>query len=233
MPDSAPGNLRRDLVENKIRQTALRLFAERGYGNTNLQDIADDIGVSRSAIYYYIPNKEELLGQIVEEHIQLAYSVELATDQFEAGSGLEKLRYHVWLGVCETVARPYSFLAVDRNMGALPDSLRSKLHEAQRLVYEYVCGLIRRGIEDRSIRPVDDRTVAHIIIGVITSTAWWLNRENNSAHRQTADEIAYMVVSFLCADEPAGDGIRGTLARLRAGLDELERAVDSQADDTT
>ena len=51
---------RRELVENEMYEHAIRLFAERGFAGTSLQDIADAMGVTRPALYYYVKSKDEL-----------------------------------------------------------------------------------------------------------------------------------------------------------------------------
>ena len=61
------GTARRELVENEIYEHATRLFAERGFAGTSLQDIADAMGMTRPALYYYVKSKDELLAKLVTE----------------------------------------------------------------------------------------------------------------------------------------------------------------------
>lgn len=65
--DNSDRSVRRDLVENEIYDHAARLFAERGFAGTSLQDVADAMGLTRSALYYYVKNKDELLARLVSE----------------------------------------------------------------------------------------------------------------------------------------------------------------------
>src|SRR5580704_13800655 len=58
--------LRRRLVEREILERAAELFAERGFAGTTVQDIADALGMSRPALYYYVKSKDVLLEQLVE-----------------------------------------------------------------------------------------------------------------------------------------------------------------------
>src|SRR5882672_2394762 len=60
-------NSRRQLVSNELLEHAARLFTERGFAGTSLQDIADSMGVSRPTIYTYVRNKEELLAALVQD----------------------------------------------------------------------------------------------------------------------------------------------------------------------
>lgn len=49
-----------------IQSAALALFAARGYDATSLQDIADELGLTKAALYYHFPSKLELLQSICE-----------------------------------------------------------------------------------------------------------------------------------------------------------------------
>lgn len=50
---------------NEIAETALELFAKRGYHNTSIRNIADEAGVSKGLMYNYFESKEALLDVIL------------------------------------------------------------------------------------------------------------------------------------------------------------------------
>lgn len=50
------GDRRKILVERELIDKACVLFAEKGYAGTSLTDIADAVGLTRGAIYYYFKN---------------------------------------------------------------------------------------------------------------------------------------------------------------------------------
>jgi AcrR family transcriptional regulator len=52
------------LTQKAIVAAAAKLFAERGFGSTSLEDIADVLGVTKGALYYHVKNKEEILRLI-------------------------------------------------------------------------------------------------------------------------------------------------------------------------
>lgn len=49
-----------------LLDAAFRVFAERGYRATRLDDVAAAVGVTKGAIYYYFEGKEDLLRQAVQ-----------------------------------------------------------------------------------------------------------------------------------------------------------------------
>ena len=48
----------------ELLDVAISLFYEKGYAHTTLQDIADGMGFTKAAVYYYAKTKEELLVEI-------------------------------------------------------------------------------------------------------------------------------------------------------------------------
>jgi len=52
-------------TRERIEQVALKLFTEKGYDRTSLREIAEQLGVTKAALYYHFKSKEEILQGIV------------------------------------------------------------------------------------------------------------------------------------------------------------------------
>lgn len=50
----------------RIREVALGLFIRRGFSHTTLQDIADELGLTRAALYYHYRSKDHLVASLVQ-----------------------------------------------------------------------------------------------------------------------------------------------------------------------
>jgi AcrR family transcriptional regulator len=75
-------------TEDKILDTAERLFAEQGYAGTSLRQIIAAAGVNLAAIHYHFGNKEELLDRLVARKAAPVNAERLALlDGFEAEAG--------------------------------------------------------------------------------------------------------------------------------------------------
>ncbi len=74
-----------------ILQVAERMFYARGYENTSVQDIIDELGFSKGGFYHHFESKLSLLEAICDDRAQLA--CEQGTQAIEAcqGSAAEKL----------------------------------------------------------------------------------------------------------------------------------------------
>src|SRR5438128_12440701 len=57
-------------MRDQILAAAIQLFAEYGYNAAPLRDIARIAGIQAASIYYHYPNKQALLVEIMETHMQ-------------------------------------------------------------------------------------------------------------------------------------------------------------------
>lgn len=51
---------------NEILDIANKLFNEKGYDNTSVQDIINEVGIAKGTLYYYFKSKEEIMNGIIE-----------------------------------------------------------------------------------------------------------------------------------------------------------------------
>ena len=60
-------------TKERILETALELFAQRGYLGTSMSDIAQQLGITKAALYKHYTGKQEILDQIVARMNQMDY----------------------------------------------------------------------------------------------------------------------------------------------------------------
>lgn len=68
-------------TKEKIKQTALRLFAKKGYQAVSIRDICKEVGIKESTIYYYYENKQAIMDSLL---IQIDELIEQMKHQFDA-----------------------------------------------------------------------------------------------------------------------------------------------------
>lgn len=56
-------------MKEKIIEKAIELFEKKGFSTTSIQDIVDELGVTKGSFYYYFSSKEQLLMDIYNEYI--------------------------------------------------------------------------------------------------------------------------------------------------------------------
>lgn len=66
----------------RIQDVALDLFIEEGYDKTSLREIAERLGVTKAALYYHFPTKEDIVSSMVEDRmVQLKEIIDWAREQ--------------------------------------------------------------------------------------------------------------------------------------------------------
>lgn len=58
-------------TKRKIFETSLRLFSEKGYDATSIEEITATVGVAKGTLYYHFNSKEEIFNFLVEEGMKL------------------------------------------------------------------------------------------------------------------------------------------------------------------
>src|SRR5215467_885410 len=67
-PGHEPGHDNGRDTKSRLCALALQLFAEQGYEKTSLREIAERLGVTKAALYYYFKSKEDIVRSLVEDY---------------------------------------------------------------------------------------------------------------------------------------------------------------------
>ncbi len=222
-------NARRELVENELYEHATRLFAERGFAGTSLQDIADALGITRPALYYYVRSKDELLAKLVTEVTDGPLEELTALVARPELDAVQRLRGVVEVIVRRRATQPARFRLLIRSEAELPDELTSAYDASRRAVLRTIAGVVEDGARAGVFRPVDSRVAALGVLGMCNWVAWWFHPGGHQTADAVVEQLADMAVAALQrADHrmPDGDGPAAAVKMLRQDLDHLERVLD-------
>jgi AcrR family transcriptional regulator len=216
---------KKELLRQTMLDAAAKLFAERGFAGTNLQEIADALGISRPLLYYYFPNKEEILASLVEEVTVFSQqqSTRLAAST-DTNPG-ETLRLMTASHAKSLIDHAVAFRVVDRSEADLPAAIRKVHNTAKQAVLDNFSSVIARGAQIGHFRPVDPRLSAFAILGMCNWTAWWFKPSGRLSLQQVADGIADLAVHSVQREEarrPKTSAISDALQILREDIDHLE-----------
>jgi AcrR family transcriptional regulator len=228
-PGARASTARRELVENELYEHATRLFAERGFAGTSLQDIADALGITRPALYYYVKSKDELLAKLVTEVTNgpLDELNELAAR--EELDAIAKLRGLVSIIVTRRATQPARFRLLIRSEAQLPDELTAAYDDSRRAVLKTIVDVIEQGVRGGQLRPVNARVAALGVLGMCNWVSWWFHPDGHESTQDVIEQLSDMAVRALRrADDHVvdGPGPAAAFKMLREDLDYLERILD-------
>jgi AcrR family transcriptional regulator len=226
--ENGQGTVRRDLVANEIYEHATRLFSEHGFAGTSLQDIADAVGLTRPALYYYVKSKDELLAKLVTEVTQgSAASIASIVKRADLDPAAQ-LHAIVKMSVQRQAEYAARFRLLILSEAELPAELAATYDRGRREVLKLIARVIDRGIEEGIFRPVDARVAALGVLGMNNWIAWWYQPGGRDSIDKISTQLADMAVAGLRSTHgrsAAEEGPAGALTRIRHELDRLERLL--------
>jgi AcrR family transcriptional regulator len=79
--------------QETVLRRAIELFNAQGYDATSIVDVANELGLTKSAIYHHVPSKETLLAAALDEALDgLSAAINKAVNTGRALSAYERLR---------------------------------------------------------------------------------------------------------------------------------------------
>ncbi|MGU3431972.1 TetR/AcrR family transcriptional regulator [Actinomycetes bacterium M1A6_2h] len=228
---SSGRNPRRELVEQQILDQATRLFAEKGFASTTLQDIAEATGLTRPALYHYVANKDELLSRLISASTESPAALLHEINERGDLGPTEKLRTMataIALNQAQSVDR---FKLIVRSETDLPEDISKQYQQSRRHVLREFVEVIESGIRAGEMRPVDTRTAALGIIGMLNWVAWWHQPGNPDSDRAVATQLADMALRTVTRTEDGPvmpEGPERAIALIRQDLAYLERLLENE-----
>ena len=153
----------------KILDTAERLFIEMGYDRASLQEIIDETGLSKGAIYHHFASKEDIFYSVCDRIGQRNGEVLSQVRDDPSLNGLEKLR-----AMFKASLQPERQAKMFCMMPYLMDNAKFLATELRSIFTEvvpcFVEPIIRQGMADGSIRTEHPKELAEAMI--ILADGW-------------------------------------------------------------
>ena len=180
-----PDETRFQAQRDRVLKAAAHCFNRKGYSGTSLKDVADMLGLTDPALYYYVRNKEELVylcyvraADVGREAMQRAVS--------GGGSGLEQvrryLRFHIEIMVGERGP-----IAIMSEIPSLKTEHRDEVLELSRQHSLNFEAILQCGIADGSIADCDVRMTGNAIMGSINWIPKWFHGDEAMAQKIVAE----------------------------------------------
>ena len=153
-----------------ILDVAFRLFIEKGYEHTSIQDIIDNLGgLSKGAIYHHFKSKEDILVAVTDKMTSESNQLLAVIRDRSDLSGKEKLKTIFKESISRPVQNDIFTVAPDFHNN--PKLLFSLLHDTiDNAAPDYILPIIRQGIADGSIKTDYPEQLAELIL--LAANVW-------------------------------------------------------------
>lgn len=183
--------------QQELLAAAAQLFAQQGYPGTSMSQLAAASGLSKPALYHYVPDKAELLARICEAHVEkLAALVrEVGALQMEPEQQLREL-VRRFLAVYAGSRHEHRVLTEDLKF--LPEPRQQRIRQLER---EVVNGFAEALAElQPALAPKGlAKPVTMLLFGMINWTYTWQRPEGPLDDAQLAELVSRLLLGGLPA----------------------------------
>jgi AcrR family transcriptional regulator len=161
------------------------LMQERGFVGTTVEDVTDQLDLTKAAFYYYVENKEELLFQISTQTLELA-DARIAAIERSAEAADRKLARMIDSFVRLVAERPEFFTVYFQEKGHLsPDHLKT-VTRIERRIATALERVLRDGTAAGLFRKTDPAVAAFGILGM----CFWVYKWFRPAGPASVDDVS-------------------------------------------
>jgi len=173
------------LIQEEILIAAARLIASRGFRAVTVDDISAEMGFTKSIVYYYLKNKNEILWRIFER-IDETYANGLDEALAGGGSSVEQMANVMRMHCMNVLIHLDWAMIYNRDLNELIDSQRAKVLENRRHYNARIQSLYEEGVRQGIFQDSPPIIAVSCLIGACNWPYTWFNPKG----KLSAEEIA-------------------------------------------
>jgi AcrR family transcriptional regulator len=195
-------------TRTRIIMEAATLFQANGYGSTTMRAIAERVGITVGASYWYFASKEDLLFTYLDTAV--SNILDAIRPSLEAATAEEQLRRFVRAHVGEQL-RPLNLYGPSLSMNQLAKFLKPDQHERfqglRREWLDILRQILRNGIAERTFRDLDVTPTAYVLSTMLDSVVVWYKPDGRLGPQEVVALYEDQVLSMVAA-RAADEGAR-------------------------
>lgn len=190
-----PGYDRESLV-----RVCVEVFNRRGYDATSMGVLADELGISKSAIYHHVDSKEEILETALSHSLTELERVVAEAEALDVDAVVELET--IIRGSVEVLTTSLPFVTLLLRLRGNSE-LETAALQRRREITLRIAALIRQAQQDGQLRSdIDARTASRLAMGMVNSIVDWYRPDRVDADSPVAETVTHLLLQGLRT--PAG-----------------------------
>lgn len=199
-----------EVTVERILDVSQRLFLEKGYENTTIQDIVDELGgLTKGAVYHHFKSKEEIMDAVGDRMFFSNNPFEAVRGRTDL-NGLQKLREAVRLN--QSDEERVRLTAQSIPIAKSPRLLQEMIVSNRKVLTPYFLELIEEGNRDGSMHTAYPREIAELL--PLLTSLWLLPSVYPASREQMKRKFLFLGEILEKMGVPLmDDGIRALVDR--------------------
>ena len=172
----------------QILEVSEKLFLTKGYENTSLQNIIDELdGLTKGAIYHHFRSKEAILNALSEK-VLYENSPFLSVKEYRNLNGLEKIKQAFLISLDNTEQQYYNKMLILNSNS--PKLVHEMIDTNKRVLAPQLLELIYEGLADQSVQTNFPKEMSEVIMILIN--LWLLSFLYPVTHQELKSKIEFI-----------------------------------------
>ncbi|WP_163509697.1 TetR/AcrR family transcriptional regulator [Fodinicola acaciae] len=174
--------------QESLLRVAVKVFNERGYDGTSMEDLSRKLGITKSAIYHHVASKEELLRLALDRALDGLFAVAAEVEAAD-GPAINRLERLV-RGSVGVLVEQLPFVTLLLRVRGNTKVERAAL--ARRREFDHlVTDLVKQAAAEGDVRPdVDPAVTARLLFGLVNSLIEWYRPRGGLSGDELADVLS-------------------------------------------
>ena len=186
----------------EILRTAARLFQQRGYDATSMNDVAAALKLSKGGLYHHFQSKDEILFEIMNHAMEITQERVINPVRGIAGPE-ERLRALIRLHI-EVVLSPRDreITVMLHENHPLPPALRKRINARKKDYIHFLENLmaeVQKQVQRESSRRVSPRAAAFALLGMINWIYQWYKPEGELQAQNLVPQFTELIFGGIFA----------------------------------
>ncbi|MCV6586359.1 MAG: TetR/AcrR family transcriptional regulator [Marinibacterium sp.] len=173
-----------DITGPRIRDAALSLFARHGFAAVSMRQIAGAVGVQAGALYNYTPDKQSLLFDLMQRHMD--HLLQAWDDEPTPATPLARLEHFTRFHIRYHLDKPDEVFIAYMELRNLSPENFAAIETLRRRYEDHLEGILSQGVRAGAFQLADARITTMAVIAMLTGVNTWYR----PGGRLSADEVA-------------------------------------------
>lgn len=181
---------RQDSRRKAVMDAAAKLYSEKGYGATSMNDLAAEVGLSKPALYHYVRSKEDVLVQLYEGVMQESTDAIAEIEALDLPA-IDALRAVIVQRVAYTCENQALLRVCFHEEAGLPREQLATVLQARRDYEDAVMAIAEQAVKDgKLVMPVSPRIYTNTILGAANWVYKWFDPKGPLGPRELGEQVA-------------------------------------------
>ncbi|MTI16065.1 TetR/AcrR family transcriptional regulator [Rhodobacteraceae bacterium RKSG542] len=159
-------------TQKAIVAAAKRLIVDHGFEAMTLRQLAAEVGLQAGSIYRYIDSKDQLLADLMSEHMDALIAAWQALDE-KGDTPVTQLAAFVAFHIRYHVERRSDVFIANMELRALRDTAREQVVARRRSYEKNLQDILKDGVEQGLFPDMDLEVTAFAILAMLTGVCFW------------------------------------------------------------